>query len=174
MAWGRQRRKHHQLCLITESAFKFISVTLARASPSGINDAGVISLLILHHCKIPGESLCFLPPSSSIHGVFVRSSRGKAVNMFGITLYTPPPRDSSQSISFTCLLHLTSNLPLSSLCCPPPKCICADGPIFPRPQTGDVIRGNLICLECSGDGRKLFCSSICKCIHHGVPGNPSP
>lgn len=78
------------------------------------------------------------------------------------------------SISFTCLLHLTPNLPLSSLRCPPPKCICADGPIFPRTQTGDVIRGNLICLECSGDGRKLFCSSICKCIHHGVPGNPSP
>lgn len=37
-----------------------------------------------------------------------------------------------------------------------------------------MIRGNLICLECSGDGRKLFCSNICKCIHHGVPGNPSP
>lgn len=104
VAWGRQRRKHHWLCLMTESAFKFISVTLARASPSGINDAGVICLLILHHCKIPGESPCFLPPSSSIHGVFVRSSRGKAVNMFGITLYTPPPRDSSQS--WTASQHL--------------------------------------------------------------------
>lgn len=78
------------------------------------------------------------------------------------------------SISFACLLHLAPYLLLSSLHCPPPKCICADGPIFPRPQTGDVIRGNLICLECSGDGRKLFCSSICKCIHHGVSGNPSP
>lgn len=71
-------------------------------------------------------------------------------------------------------LDLTTYLLLSPLHCPPPKCVCADGPIFPHPQTGDVIRGNLICLECSGDGRKLFCSNICKCIHHGVPGNPSP
>lgn len=77
------------------------------------------------------------------------------------------------SASSACLLHLTPYLPLALRRHPPPKCVCADGPIFPHPQTGDVIRGNLICLECSGDGRKLFCSNICKCIHHRVPGNPS-
>lgn len=100
--------------------------------------------------------------------------------MLGIAMY---PHHCSETLlkagqlsstSSACLLHLAPYLPLSPLRYPPPKCVCADGPIFPHPQTGDVIRGNLICLECAGDGRKLFCSNICKCIHHGVPGNPSP
>lgn len=150
-----------------------ISATSVRAAVSGINDAGTIILpLILYHCKIPSELLDFPTPFSRIHVVCVCASRRRAVKMLGITVYPhycsktllkPGQLSSLPAAS----LHLTLYLPLSPLHCLPPKCVCADKPIFLHPQTGDVIRVNLICLECSGYGRKLFCSNICKCIHHG-------
>lgn len=152
-----------------------------RAAPSVIKDAGIILLpLILHHCKIPGELLVFPAPSSSIHVVCVQAE-GELLMCLGLLcIHTTAQRLSSKLGNFPAP-HLpasciTASHPLPPTLSPPlpaPRCICADGPIFPHPQTGDVIRGNLICLECSGDGRKLFCSNICKCIHHGVPGNPS-
>lgn len=139
-----------------------------------------------HYCPSPCSAMLYKyqvncqPFSLNPVAFTCAQARKRAVNMSGITMYLHHCSESvliagqRSSVSSACFLHLTLYLLLSPPHLPPPKCVCADGPIFPHPQTGDVIRGNLICLECSGDGRKLFCSNICKCIHHRVPSSPSP